>query len=84
MTPIQELLNRIRWDDEYANADFVIGYYDRVDERVIRVPFTALYFDPDDHFSFQVFDAEAELHSVPFHRVREVYRDGALVWKREG
>ena len=25
MIPIQELLSRIRWDEAYGNADFVIG-----------------------------------------------------------
>jgi len=39
MIPAQEILNRIRWDVEYAKGEFVIGYYDRVDDRIIKVPF---------------------------------------------
>jgi uncharacterized protein (UPF0248 family) len=30
MRPIHELLARIRWDAEFANSRFVIGYWDRV------------------------------------------------------
>jgi len=31
MKPIHEILNRIRWDREYARADFKVGYYDRLE-----------------------------------------------------
>ena len=29
MIPIHELLNRIRWDAEFAKGTFELGYYDR-------------------------------------------------------
>ena len=83
MTPIHELLNRIRWDRDYGAADFVIGYYDRVEDRIIRVALAELYFEPGDHFSFDLIDAEGQLHSIPLHRIKEVYRDGVLIWHRE-
>lgn len=46
-------------------------------------PFRAIQFDPDDHFSFQVMDDEGGIHTVPLHRVKEVYRDGRLIWQRQ-
>ena len=27
-------------------------------------------------------DAEGQAHRVPFHRVREVYKDGQRIWHR--
>ena len=84
MIPIHELLNRIRWDREFGQGEFVIGYYDRVDDAIIRVPLGEVYFSPDDHFSFEITDAEGEARSIPLHRVREVYKDGKLIWHREG
>ena len=30
MQPIHELLNRGQWDKDFAQADFIIGFYDRV------------------------------------------------------
>jgi len=30
MTPIQDLLHRIRWDPEFSLGEFVIGYYDNL------------------------------------------------------
>ena len=83
MIPVQEILNRIRWDDEYAKGEFVIGYYDRVDDRIIKVPFREIQFDPNDHFAFWVLDLDDESHSVPFHRVKQIYKDGKLIWHRE-
>jgi len=38
MLPIHELLNRIRWDKEFGRGDFRIGYYDSIEDRLIRVP----------------------------------------------
>ena len=29
MIPIHELLNRVRWDPEFAKGNFQLGYYDR-------------------------------------------------------
>lgn len=82
MIPIHELLNRIRWDEEYSRASFVIGYYDRVVDEIIRIPFKELYFDPEDHFDFSVLDDEGVTHTIPLHRIREVFRNDELVWER--
>jgi len=87
--PIRELLNRIRWDPEFGKGDFVVGYYDRVEDRILRVPISELRFDPEDHFAVEVaaadgeFHTDGEFHSVPLHRVKEVYKDGELIWRRE-
>ena len=83
MIPIHELLNRIRWDKEFGRGNFSIGYYDRVEERVIRVALREIFFEPDDHFSFDLIDEEGMLHSIPLHRIKEVYKDGELIWHRE-
>ena len=83
MKAIQELLNRIRWDKEYAKADFTVGYYDRIENKIILVPFRELYFDDEDHFGFQVLDDEGVTHNIPLHRVKEVYKNGKLIWHRD-
>ena len=83
MITIRELLNRIRWDREYGRGEFTVGYYDRIEGRIILVPFVRVRFDPDDRFSFQLTDAAGEPLAIPLHRVCEVYRNGELIWKRE-
>jgi uncharacterized protein (UPF0248 family) len=83
MITIRELLSRIRWDREYGRGKFTVGYFDRLEERIVLVPLTIVRFDPDDRFSFQLTDASGEPLAIPLHRVREVYRNGELIWRRE-
>jgi len=83
MQPIHELLNRIHWDPEFGRGHFEIGYYDRLGKKVIRVSFNEVTQLPGNKFSFHVFDYGNIAHCVPMHRVREVYKDGELIWKRE-
>lgn len=82
MIPIQDLLHRIQWDTEFAKGEFVVGYYDRVDHRIVRVPFRRMHFEHGEHFSFEAVEDDGTLHSVPLHRVREVWRNGELIWQR--
>lgn len=82
MIPIHELLSRIRWDRQFGEGDFVIGYYDRVEDTLIRVPMRELFFQPGNHFAFDLIDQDGALHSVPLHRIREVYKNGKLIWHR--
>jgi uncharacterized protein (UPF0248 family) len=84
MIPIQDLLNRIRWDKEFGKGDFLIGYYDRELRKTVRVSYAETWVDTGDHFSFQFMDEEGECHTVPLHRIRELYRNGELIWHREG
>ena len=79
---IRDLLNRIRWDPEFGRAEFVLGYYDRVEDRIIRVSFAWVDFDPADHTTFQLTDAAGEPLAIPLHRIRAVWRDGVLIWQR--
>ena len=82
MIPIQDLLHRIRWDPEYGNARFELGYWDRVERAIVRVPFAPSEFPSGEHFFVDVAAPDGSLHGVPLHRVRAVWRDGVLVWER--
>jgi uncharacterized protein (UPF0248 family) len=82
MIPVHELLNRIRWDPKFAKGSFQMGYYDRAENRIILVPLTDVGFPPESPQTFQFTDAEGQIHRVPFHRVREVYKDSQRIWHR--
>lgn len=82
MIPIHELLSRIRWDSEFGAAEFTVGYYDRIADGIIVVPFSALNFSSDDHFDFSLVDEEGALRTIPLHRIRQVFRNGELIWER--
>lgn len=83
MQPVQEILSRIRWDANLAADEFKIGYYDRVEQHLIVVTFKDLIFAKGDHFAFEVIDHEGAIHSVPYHRVKTIYKNGRLIWHRE-
>lgn len=82
MIPIQQLLSRIQWDQEFGRGEFVIGYYDRILDQIVRVPFAEIVIPPDDHQALQIMDPDGVFHTVPLHRIREVYRDRQLIWRR--
>jgi uncharacterized protein (UPF0248 family) len=82
MTPIQDLLHRIQWDPQFGQGRFVVGYYDRVRGGIVRVPFQRLSFHSGDRFSFDLVAEDGSARMVPLHRVREVWRNGQLIWQR--
>lgn len=84
MIPIQQLLHRIRWDPEFGRADFVIGYFDRVLGSIVRVPYRTEQFEGGEQFAFTAVEADGSVHEVPLHRIREVIRNGELIWQRAG
>ncbi len=83
MKTVQEILNRVRWDEEFAKHRFAIAYYDRLQQDLITVDFKELQFSSDDHFCFYFIDEFGETHSVPYHRIRAVYCDDELIWHRD-
>ena len=83
MQPIHELLNRIYWDPEIGRGSFEIGYYDRMESKIIRVSFNEVTQLQGNKYTFHVSDDDGIGHCVPMHRVREVYKDGELIWKRD-
>jgi uncharacterized protein (UPF0248 family) len=82
MTPIKELLSRIRWDPEFGRGVFVVGYEDHVAGGVVRVPFSAIKAESGDGFFFSLVDDQGGERTIPYHRVREVLRDGVVIWHR--
>ena len=82
MVPIQKLLDRIRWDRRFGNDYFEIGYEDHVERKIVRLPFEKVKFKESDRSSFQMEDEEGRVRTIPFHRIREVYKGGRLIWRR--
>lgn len=82
MIPIQDLLHRIQWDSRFGKADFDIGYFDHVAGGIVHVPFRHVRFEKAEHFVFEAAEGDGSVHTVPLHRVREVWRNGKLIWQR--
>lgn len=82
MTPIHELLARIRWDEEFGKGRFALGYWDRVAGQVLHVDLRDIAWDADNPTFFDLVDEDGVTHAIPFHRVRELWRNGELIWQR--
>lgn len=82
MIPIHELLSRIRWDKAYAQSRFVIGYWDRLENKVLHADLREISWDRENPNFFDLMDEDGITHSIPYHRMREVWRDGKLIWER--
>jgi uncharacterized protein (UPF0248 family) len=82
MIPLHELLSRIRWDAEFGRGEFVIGYLDHARGGLIYVPLDEAREDPGSLYTFEVADEEGKARSVPYHRVKEVWKNGELIWRR--
>jgi uncharacterized protein (UPF0248 family) len=82
VTTIKELLNRIRCDPEYGRGRFFVGFENHVAVGIVRVPFAAIRPEGEDGFSFSLVDEHGNERTIPYHRVREVLRDGAVIWHR--
>jgi len=83
MMPIHKFLNRIRWDPRFREGRFEIGYYDRLKNRILLVPLEAVRIAATAPFVFEVWDDEGEIHRIPLHRIRRVYRNGRIIWERQ-
>ena len=66
MIPIHELLNRIRWDPDFAKGNFELGYHDRTENRIILVPLKEVTFPPESPSTFHLVDPEGQEHHIPF------------------
>jgi len=82
MTPIQDILHRIIWDPAFGNGRFVVGYRDRLRDGIVRVPFERVVLGEGRGFAFDVVGADGVVRMIPYHRVREVRRDGKVIWRR--
>ena len=84
MIPIQALLSRLRFDPEFARGRWEIAYLDRAQPGLVRLPFEAVRTRRHLGFVFDVVDEEGIERSIPYHRVRQVWHDGKVVWSRAG
>jgi uncharacterized protein (UPF0248 family) len=71
----------MRWDDEFGRGTFHVGIYDRISDSVEFVPLENLGQEKGNHDSF-VLTVDGEEMTIPYHRIREVLKNGKSIWKR--
>lgn len=82
MQPIHELLNRIHWDPEFGTGEFELAFFDRQESALVCKSFREIVMPAGEHYFFYYLDEDGMEHSVPFHRIRSVYKNGERIWHR--
>jgi len=83
MIPLHELLSRIHWDPGFGQGQFRLGYLDHARPELVYLDLNEVQPAPDSPSCFDVMDTEGNIHSIPYHRVKEVWKNGELIWRRE-
>ena len=79
MQPIKDLLNKIKWDKRENPEQYLIFYYDRILNKLIKIPYTKI---KRLEGSFMVLDNEEE-SNIPLHRIKKVMKNNVVVWERK-
>ncbi|MBS3105977.1 DUF504 domain-containing protein [Candidatus Woesearchaeota archaeon] len=78
MIPIQDLLNKIKWDKRENPSEHMIFYFDRILKKLIKIPYMKI---KRIEGTFMVLDNEEET-DIPLHRVKKVTKNNEVVWER--
>lgn len=82
---IDELLNKIRWNEEYLNYRFEIGYIPEGVSKIVLVDFSEMEFGEKDTEAFQLKSNSGRNGEwIPFDSVVDVYKNGLLLWHKDG
>ncbi len=69
MTPIKDLLNKLRWDKTEEQRDYTIGYEDRFLQHTPEIPFTAI---KKIDGNFMVLEKNNEEAPIPLHITADI------------
>ncbi len=76
---IKDLINKIKWNKNLNPDDYTLIYIDRIDKNKKKMNFTDI---EKIEGSFLMLTKEDKEVNIPLHRIREVRKQGKLVWKR--
>ena len=79
MQPIQDLLNKIKWDKRENPKKYSIFYFDRILKKLIKIPYTKI---KRIEGSFMVLNNEEE-SNIPLHRIKKVAKDNVVDCQRK-
>jgi hypothetical protein len=65
-----------------TGANREIGIFDRRERIIHRVALQSINFPERERPVFELMDEAGKLQRIPFHRAREVWKDGHIIWQR--
>ncbi len=82
--PIEELLNRIRWNEEYLSYKYEVSYIPDGMKKIVLIDFAEMEFGEKDTEGFKLKSSGRFGDWIPFDSVIDVYKNGLLLWHKEG
>lgn len=79
MRPIQDLLNKIKWDKRENPEDYIIYYFDRVEKKLKPLKYKEI---EKIEGGFLILTINGKETNIPLHRIRRVEKKGKVVWER--
>lgn len=79
MIPVKELLNKIKYSPQENPADYVLFYYDRVEDKLKELKLVEVKGVEE---GFLMLVKENKEVNIPLHRIRKVKKKGKVVWER--
>ena len=79
MIPIQDLINKIKFDSREKPEDYVLFYLDRIEGELKPIKFLEI---KRTEGNFLVLEKKGEEVEIPMHRIKKVERKGEVVWER--
>ena len=79
MIPIRDLLNKIKWDPKETPGNYVLYYYDRIENSLKEIRFKDIKEISERFMLVEIDGKEAD---IPLHRIKKVVRNGTVVWER--
>ncbi|MEM3127248.1 MAG: DUF504 domain-containing protein [Candidatus Woesearchaeota archaeon] len=79
MTTIKELINKIKYDKREKPEDYVLYYFDRIQNKLIPLKYIDILRVEEDSM---IVMKDGKETAIPLHRVREVRKKEEIVWKR--
>ena len=79
MITIEQLINKIKWDDREDPADYALFYLDRITKKLVEIKYNDINRVDE---GFMVIVRGGEETNIPLHRIRKVTKKGNVIWER--
>jgi len=79
MISIIDLINKIKWDEKENPEDYTIAYQDRIQNKLIEIPYTKI---KRLEGTFMIIDQDGEETNIPTHRIKQVKKKRKIIWQR--
>ena len=78
----REFVKKILWSTQENPDDYIIQYYDRVEDKLISLPANKILPLDTNPIGFDVHDEELNTITIPHHRIRRFLKNRNVVWER--